>query len=68
MLPLGYSLGYVHNYLGMTVGLAELSLFIYLFILAVQGLSCSMWDLRCGMRDLSFLLACCILFFLEVVF
>ena len=32
-------------------------LFIYLFILAVQGLSCSMWDLRCGMRDLSFLVA-----------
>ena len=25
-------------------------LFIYLFILAVLGLSCSMQDLRCGMR------------------
>ena len=30
-------------------------LFIYLlFILTALGLSCSMWDLRCGMRDLFF--------------
>ena len=32
-------------------------LLIYLFILAARGLSCSMWDLRCGMQDL--LLSAC---------